>query len=311
MTLIARPSNPVYPPRIGRPTTFLLKAFPVAFSVHIWAELDQTSIRSLTALRLTSAQEDAPESHTPIDLTSLLRSAAQRDHVATVSQLLAYADESPDVGPSASSSMAASLLADNAGTGYTAVVELLLSRPDVDPNGVGTGIMCPLATAAWRGNHGIMWALLNQEGTCADRRDGHGRTPLHWAVNGQQNLAMKMLMYREEVDVNARDNLGVSALAMAAGNGQLAAVKMLAEWEGIDINVRCDRGMTPLMEAAAGRHVAVIELLMQYEGLDVNAHDRRRRTALTCAAEAGCGREVAALLTRVNVDVNVRGHRVS
>ena len=187
-------------------------------------------------------------------------------------------------------------------------MELLVRLADLDLNGEGAEIVSSLACAASRGNLRVNGRLLRREWTsaAANRPDWIGMTPLHWAANGNQFMALKMLLQRGDVDVNARERRGASALAQAAGAGLAWVVTTLVWYGRADVNASDNEGFTPLMRAASGNHIEAMKVLLECEKVDVHARSVRGETALAVAAWSGRVDAVALLLGHGDVDINAR-----
>lgn len=145
--------------------------------------------------------------------------------------------------------------------GYTAVVELLLSRgADVNVGAYRT----PLEVAA-SGIHGRMVTLLLDRG--ADVHGGKEMTPLEAALsNGREGMAKILL------DRGADPNLGLKMrpLEVAARWGAMPGVAEVIDRlidKGADVNG--GQEMTPLETAATHGHVHLAKLLLD-RGADIN-----------------------------------------
>lgn len=124
-------------------------------------------------------------------------------------------------------------------------------------------------------------AILREDPVFADARDGHGRSPLHWAAkHGSPNVVE--LLLAEGSDVNARDKWGDTPL-------HVARTKEIAEallTKGADLMARGMVDRTPLHSAASIGNLAVVKVLIA-RGADVNAVNSMGWTPLSCAGSFG------------------------
>ena len=133
--------------------------------------------------------------------------------------------------------------------GASGVVEMLLGRGDVDPNGRWATAMSPLMYAAGMGHREVMRVLLREE-VRVERRDGQGNTALVWAVQLGQVETVSMLSLREDVDVNAYGPNRTPVLGFAARCGCVEIIALLMQRDDLDVNIRDGSRMTALVLAA-------------------------------------------------------------
>jgi ankyrin repeat protein len=111
-------------------------------------------------------------------------------------------------------------------------------------------------------------------GADPNSRDGHGRSPLHAAVDafGSGKLELMRLLLSKGADPNARDDFGSSPLDDAAWIGSVEKSALLLD-SGAKIDApETKTGATPLNEAAFKGHVEVVQLLLR-RGADVRTKD--------------------------------------
>lgn len=128
-----------------------------------------------------------------------------------------------------------------------AVRRFLAEGHDVDDDAWGQGIKTPLmesldeVEAFYDDDRRTMTALLLEHGADVHRRDGSGRTPLHYAA-GVGASAVEMLLARGAT-VNAQTHNGRTPLHVAVGRGSVSAVDALLR-AGADAELCDGRGQT-------------------------------------------------------------------
>jgi ankyrin repeat protein len=132
------------------------------------------------------------------------------------------------------------------------------------------------------------------------RRQTARRTALHWAVDGENEAAVRKLI-ELGANINAvdEDQLSVLHLAVSAEDYYDSVVpiaKLLLE-SGAMIEAKCPSGRTPLHTAADYLNERIIELLLDH-GADIMARDNQGMTALHYAIKSGHLPSVVLLLER-------------
>ncbi|HJV70252.1 MAG TPA: ankyrin repeat domain-containing protein [Ideonella sp.] len=117
-----------------------------------------------------------------------------------------------------------------------AVAELLLGRPDLDPNAGNAAGETLLMMAALRGRLAAMRQLI----TRGARVDKDGWTPLHYAASGSEPQAVALLL-DQGAEIDARAPNGNTPLMMAAGFGSIDAADLLAR-RGADVTLQNKSG---------------------------------------------------------------------
>ena len=122
--------------------------------------------------------------------------------------------------------------------------------------------------------------------------DGHGYTPLHYAVENNQTENVQLLISKN-ADINARNNSGQNPLDIAVERNHKDILELLVA-----------NGAEPssIFTAVCIGDLASVKVFLE-EGVNVNAKDPRSRTALHIAARKGY-REVVELLLEHGADVN-------
>ncbi|KAI8649781.1 HET domain-containing protein [Fusarium keratoplasticum] len=128
----------------------------------------------------------------------------------------------------------------------------------------------------------------------ADLKDKDGQTALSYAVKGNHEAVVKMLLARNDVETNMKDKDGWTLLWWAVKNRYNTVVKLLLE-KGADLESKDVDGPTPLGWAAENGHDTVVKLLLE-KGADLESKDIYGQTPLGLAARGGarCRAQAAA-----------------
>ena len=115
----------------------------------------------------------------------------------------------------------------------------------------------------------------------------NNRSPLHWAVIGQQVEIIRLLLAAAGIDPNVRDGTyGSNPLIEAAFHGRTEIVGILANHPLVDLNIASNSGNRALHEAAGRGHLAVVNTLLA-AGAAVNPVNDASRTPLGEAQNGG------------------------
>ena len=220
---------------------------------------------------------------------------------------------------------------------HQAIVDYLLSVPDIDvqiPTESGNGallIACsigdygiarsllnaganvgaangeentPLMEAS-KGGHLTIVTMLLGKGANANATNAVGLTALMFSISGRVAAVTNALLATDTVEVNAVDGSGRSALMLAAQATRSDMMKMLIE-VGADVNLADRLGLTALMRVANRNGLACVRLLIA-AGVEVEPQNRSGITSLMFASYNGFLEIVAELVTKGNADVNTVG----
>nr|XP_001402132.2 hypothetical protein ANI_1_2064184 [Aspergillus niger CBS 513.88] len=192
--------------------------------------------------------------------------------------------------------------------GDRSILEMILTRPDVDLLHQDEEGRTPLIYAVQYNEVSLTAMFLRHPTSRTEPRDFHGRTALWYAVQqgntdiipllldsgaDDGNLSATRLLLRDPTvwtpvfALHAVNNV-LPPLCMAADRGSIEMVRSLVEcgWYVNEVDVE---GRTPLHCAAENGHDPVVQVLLANEQLDVNARDHRKSTALHEAAWKGYG----------------------
>ncbi|KID85179.1 NACHT and Ankyrin domain protein [Metarhizium guizhouense ARSEF 977] len=137
----------------------------------------------------------------------------------------------------------------------------------------------------------------------ANRPDKNGNGPLIWAIHGEHETLVRLLLEKGAYIQATDKNENSMALSVASQRGFKVIVELLLE-KSADINARESDGSTALMTAAMNRHDTVMELLLA-KNADINAKNIHGRTALCMAAELG-DEVIVKMLLEHKADVNAK-----
>ena len=160
--------------------------------------------------------------------------------------------------------------------------------------------------------------------------DGHGYTPLHYAVENNLKEIVQLLISKN-ADVSAKNLSGetpldiavdrnkqeiaelllakgapLSSIHAAAKIGSVGKVRAFLE-DGVEINAKDASGLTALHMAAHAGHRDIVELLLA-RGADRNAKEARWGATPLNSAIWGGHVDVAEVLLTNGANVNVKGH---
>ncbi|RTE84462.1 hypothetical protein BHE90_001073 [Fusarium euwallaceae] len=256
----------------------------------------------------------------------LLRSAAESGGADTVQMLL----DAPPVGtdatkPSLEDHMN-SALQFAASFGNESVVQVLLSRPGINPNSIGKSGETPLLMATRHDGVGVVKQLSNVVGIDPNTQDDEGWTALCCAsydvFREESTEIMRVLLKIPGINPNLANNLGRTALSLATEAGSVERVDILLAVDGIDPDARDSSGSSPLSWALKSHgfkkgditlqktndRKQVVRRLIALPAVDINAEDAEGLTPLLRAIKIDFSDEfVGILLTRADLDVNRRG----
>jgi ankyrin repeat protein len=151
-------------------------------------------------------------------------------------------------------------------------VELLLQRPNIEPNAhYGRSNMTPLHEAISGGHLKVVEALLLHPQVDVNSVDMYGRSALMCAINGEHSDIVNALLQRSDIDINSVDGNGWSALMIAANGGCSDIVNALLQRSDTDINQRNHMGWTPLTEAVNEGHTEIVRMLLSHKDIDITA----------------------------------------
>ncbi|MHC4534324.1 MAG: ankyrin repeat domain-containing protein [Planctomycetota bacterium] len=124
--------------------------------------------------------------------------------------------------------------------------------------------------------------------------DGHGYTPLHYAVQNNQKEIVHLLISKN-ANVTLKTRLGQTPLHIALDRGNKDIVELLLT-KGADINAADNTVNTSLHNAARNGQRDIIGLLID-KGADINATNKSNQTSLDIAVQQNHREIVELLLT--------------
>ncbi|RXW15006.1 hypothetical protein EST38_g10851, partial [Candolleomyces aberdarensis] len=182
----------------------------------------------------------------------------------------------------------------------------LLRRTDIAINVLDSMGQVPLTHAIKVGRWDIVNLLLSRPDV--DINLGEPPALVQACFQRQEGLVRKLLA-RDDLDVNKVDAKGRSALAIAASTGHRQIAELLVSRPDVNVNVGSP---TPLMRACLCGHTGIVELLLTSCGneLDINLRAESykcRPTALwfACFSDRQNLDTIRLLLQRSDIDVNI------
>lgn len=272
--------------------------------------------------RVDTESRDFQQDRTPLSWS--VESLGDRDHIwvegsdhhHVVQSLLRHHSTSPDIVYINGQT----LLSRACRYGAIAIVKLLLSHDNIDPNSKGPDGRSPLSWAMEfldGSNYDGIWIdqpykviklLLGQE-TIDPNPLFKGLTPLLRAAISGDDRITAMLLNKSNLDVDAKCDEGRTPLSRAAELGHQEIVQLLLKDGRVDINARDDGQKVPLIWAAEAGERTVVSLLLANSDIECNAADVRGRTALSLAAERDLTEIVRLLLSDSRVNCNAIDER--
>ena len=180
----------------------------------------------------------------------------------------------------------------------------LLINAGADINASDNGQWTALHTAAGKGHHHIVDALIKAPNINLNVRNAHGYTPLYVAVDRGREQSARLLI-NAGADINISDNNQWTALHWAAYYGYIKIVDALIHVPNVNLNSRNEQGYTPLHVAVMSGMKESVRLLIEV-GADINITNNNQWTALHRAAYYGYNNIVDMLIHTPHVNVNLR-----
>ncbi|KAL4894088.1 ankyrin repeat-containing domain protein [Aspergillus ambiguus] len=165
--------------------------------------------------------------------------------------------------------------------GRAHIIQMLLTRVDMEPDIEDQSGCTPLGWAAARGRDDACRVLLDY-GAYIDHRDHMKRTPLWYAVVNNHESVCVLLMERGAA-LDILDDQRRTPLFQAVLNGWHDQCCLLLT-KGAKANIYDVEGSTPLVYAAAANRGRICQLLLEH-GADINSRDREGRSPLWLVRE--------------------------
>ena len=229
---------------------------------------------------------------------------AWNSHLAVVEALLT----SPNIDVNAVSGTLETALHWAAWQGYTSIVEALLAAPNIEVNAKDNRGRAALHSATWEGRVSAVEALLTAPNIDVNAGNRSGETAFHWAALRGHVTVLRALLTAPNIDVNVQSNSGKTALYLAIeGDNEAVFDFLLNDATDLDVNVATSAGVSHLLYLVRARNVPYLRKLLAgtfSPALDINAANGAGETVLHRAAERGHAAVVEALLTAPNIEVN-------
>ena len=183
------------------------------------------------------------------------------------------------------------LLLSAAKRGDDAMIDLLVERYGVDPNGAD-GVRTALHSAAYNGRVHTVKHLVEKHNVDIHKRGEDGCTALdHAETHGRTECAAYLceLTYTQLLAGEYRGDIDVKLFLSAVKRGDDAMIDLLVERYGVDPNVADGHGSTALHWAVSRGRVRTVKHLVEKHNVDI--HKRTLRTGATALYIAEqCGR---------------------
>ena len=160
---------------------------------------------------------------------------------------------------------------------------LLANGANANYRNPATGISA-LSAAAAEGNSAAIRMLVRTGKADVNISDLSGRTPIFYAVEQNQEDALRTLLSLG-ADVNAQDNNGVSVLMRASAKNRQDCVNILLRQKGINPDLKDFQDRTALIYSVYADELAPTQALLK-AGADLNVRDSLQNTPLMSAIKA-------------------------
>jgi ankyrin repeat protein len=152
------------------------------------------------------------------------------------------------------------------------IVELLLQRPDIEPNAYyGRYNTTPLHEAISGGHLKVVEALLLHPRVDVNSVYKNGRSALMCAVNEGHSGIVNALLQRPDIDINSVDTYGGTALMHAAHKGRSDIMYLFLQHSDTNVNQPDHQDWTPLTEAVDEGHTEIVRMLLSHKDIDITA----------------------------------------
>ena len=227
--------------------------------------------------------------------------AAEKGHSAVVELLLTVKNINPNIGEQWGDG--APLLRACPG-GHASVVRQLLARDEINVNPVGSRGTALIAAIRARSME-IINLLLGSDGIDVNFHPQSINAPLIMAIESGQIEVAESLLARDDLDLNIVDEKGDHLLLHSMRLG-LDKVKLILDRTNVDPDIVGFDGYTALMMACSmdKEDLELIEFLLD-QGIDVNRRDADGMTALCYAICYGRSKVIKFLLDRDDIDPNL------
>jgi len=135
-------------------------------------------------------------------------------------------------------------------------------------------------------------------------KDKRGFTAFHWAcINGHRNCVELLLKYH---DINSKTYENITGLHMCAQQGHHDVLMLLLSIDGIEINSKnALDGCSALQDACKQCNICIVKTLLEH-GADINCTTIHNVSSLHVAAQLNSTELCDLLLSRDNIDINIK-----
>ena len=175
--------------------------------------------------------------------------------------------------------------------GDDAMIDLLVERYGVDPNGAGSRGRTALHWAAMRGRVRTVKHLVEKHNVDIHKRDRlYGETALDVAESRRRTECaayLREVTYTQLLAGEYRGDIGVKLFLSAVRRGDDAMIDLLVERYGVDPNGADEDGWTALHAATEYGHVSTVKHLVEKHKVDIHQRNGDGETALDRAERRG------------------------
>jgi ankyrin repeat protein len=141
---------------------------------------------------------------------------------------------------------------------------------------------------------------LASKGMSLNGKDAQGRTPLDYALEGDDENTINLLL-KGGKHISRQDTVDIQSMHFSARTGDISMIKKLHE-KGSSLEARDGKGQTVIFHAVKGKQYATMKWLLE-NNANIHAVDRQGFTALHIAAQ-DCDLEATKMLVEKGANVN-------
>lgn len=158
--------------------------------------------------------------------------------------------------------------------GYSEMVELLLTHPQIDVKKPTYKGGTPFFVACGKGHSQMVELLLKDQRIDPNTATNQGTTPFFIACQNGHYEVVKLLLKDSRINPNTSLDQGATPFYIACQNGHYEVVELLLKDPRINLNYPHESGMTPFYVACHNGHIRIIKLLLKEDRVDVNKEEQ-------------------------------------
>jgi ankyrin repeat protein len=192
-----------------------------------------------------------------------------------------------------------------ASSGFSGIVDLLLSKNDLEVKERGT---MALTAALQKGHKAIARRILDDQRIYAGLDNVQGLAMIHSVVgSGNVDLLSALVRNLDIASSSIIERGKTTPLVLAVQTGQLHIVRSLLKSSNVNIDAKDELGRTALSWAAEAGAGHILHTLLAVDGIDTEVRDNKGWPPLFYAAAGTCEETVSALLKVGRVPVDTLG----